>query len=183
MDIDDVLFLPFPLPFFGRPVSLRILSGSLEIERTASHRLASQLSTPRAPPRMALHPTMPSRQDLAPATSFAALKAKISASNDPSSSGSQDRPLVDLLRLINTSSDHFTTSSCSGRIVIYAPCDDDAVGVEPDVFDDGGSDEEDDEEGKGKARSRTQNGKGGGSWLFVSHEEVRPFVMVSWRRS
>lgn len=127
----------------------------------------------------ALHrsnPSGPSRPDLAPATSFAALKAKISSSNDPTSSGSQDRPLVDLLRLINTSPDHVTTSSCSGRVVIYAPCDDDAAGVEAEVFDDGESDEEEDVQGKGKARSRTQNGKGGGSWLFVSHEEVRTIV-------
>lgn len=120
-----------------------------------------------------------------PATSFQALKARILLSSlSSSSSGSSDAPLVPLLRLINAHPHHCTTSSCSGRVVVYAAADDDleleslefgrlglgaAVNLEEG---DGESSEGEEDEGMGKARSRVQNGKGGGSWLFVSHEEV-----------
>lgn len=100
------------------------------------------------------------------------------------------RPLLALLDLINSNSNQTATSSCSGRVVVYAQVDDDAEPVEGEEtvelalseHDDGihrsklnpdappdsqASDtaQDDNGKGRGRARSMTINGKSGNSHL------------------
>ena len=64
---------------------------------------------------------------------------------DRSKKGSLDAPIRDLVRLLNASPNAFTTSSCSGRVALFAEPPERAPG-----------------EKKGK----------GGEWLHVSHERA-----------
>ncbi|OZJ01842.1 hypothetical protein BZG36_05145 [Bifiguratus adelaidae] len=64
---------------------------------------------------------------------------------DKSPKGYIDVPIVELMRLINGHADYVTTSSCSGRIAVYA---------EGEAEDDG---------------CKTAKG---GEWLYVTHERV-----------
>lgn len=46
-------------------------------------------------------------------------KRKLATKSDKSPKGSYDAPIVELIHFINTQTDFFTTSSCSGRIVLF----------------------------------------------------------------
>lgn len=104
---------------------------------------------------------------------------------------SWDVALHPLLDLINSSTAHVTTSSCSGRILVYSAADADPEPGEapfaealaedsessvniPDEADDesvdGGT--PDSGKGQGKARSTTVNGRTGGATLWSSHNVV-----------
>ncbi|XP_046362120.1 tRNA wybutosine-synthesizing protein 3 homolog isoform X1 [Haliotis rufescens] len=72
---------------------------------------------------------------------------------DLSRKGSIDVPIVDLVKLINDQSNYFTTSSCSGRILLF---------------------EQD-------AGNRVK--KKGCKWLFTSHDFVQPEEVVSSLRA
>ena len=89
--------------------------------------------------------------------SFVAKKASILKSlaapsyTDASPKGSVDTGIVDLIDKINALEGLVTTSSCAGRV---------------SVFLEGGN------EDKKQERSISPGGKGGGKWLFVSHDPV-----------
>ncbi|KAL0398768.1 UNVERIFIED_CONTAM: tRNA wybutosine-synthesizing protein 2/3/4 [Sesamum radiatum] len=78
----------------------------------------------------------------------AALAAMNSPAPDKSPKGTVDAPIIPLLTAINSHPSYFTTSSCSGRITILSQ-----PTASPSAS-------------KKKAR--------GGSWLFVSHDPVKP---------
>lgn len=102
-------------------------------------------------------------------------------------------PLHPLLDLINSSEHCYTTSSCSGRISVYlAPAEspepseslqqiveeaseDESVASNevPDALATPVEGEENGGRGKGAARSQTINGKTGGSYIWVSHTQVK----------
>lgn len=83
---------------------------------------------------------------------------------DASPKGSVDAPIRSLVGTINSIDSLVTTSSCSGRIAIYAE------GAKKS------SDDKLDVSGGTNSNVETKNsstqGKGGGAWLFVSHESV-----------
>ena len=70
--------------------------------------------------------------------------------HDSSPKGSIDEPIQDLIKEINSMSSLVTTSSCSGRIAVYL----------------------EGERRKPSSQISGSGGKGGGKWLFVSHEPV-----------
>jgi|SRR5579871_2501352 len=69
---------------------------------------------------------------------------------DSSPKGSIDEPIQDLIREINAKPNLVTTSSCSGRIAVYL----------------------EGERCKPSSKGTSPGGKGGGKWLFVSHEPL-----------
>jgi tRNA wybutosine-synthesizing protein 3 len=82
--------------------------------------------------------------------------------SDLSPKGSVDENIRPLIRDINGFPGLVTTSSCAGRI---------------SVFLEGGRDETSSDESEGKAaelqrQAVSTGGKGGGRWLFVSHDPV-----------
>ncbi|MBW0522399.1 hypothetical protein O181_062114 [Austropuccinia psidii MF-1] len=81
---------------------------------------------------------------------------------DKSPKGSIDEPIRPFLTLINAQPDWVTTSTCSGRLVSYLP------GTAAD------QNNPDQYEGLAPASATraSVNGKGGGSWLFVSHSTL-----------
>lgn len=84
---------------------------------------------------------------------------------DASPKGSVDAGIRDLIDQINARSGLVTTSSCAGRVSVYLEGPKTAaVGASAD--DDAG-----DEGGLGNVAS-SAGGKGGGEWLFVSHDPV-----------
>lgn len=70
--------------------------------------------------------------------------------HDSSPKGSIDGPIQDLIKDINSKLNLVTTSSCSGRIAVYL----------------------EGERCKSSSKSASPGGKGGGKWLFVSHEPL-----------
>ena len=100
---------------------------------------------------------------------FVAKKTKILADlsipdadyTDKSPKGSVDEPIRDLINLINSHPGWCTTSSCSGRVAVF---------VEGPKHGDLSGDGEDDTDGKIKTGP---GGKGGGRWLFVSHDPMK----------
>lgn len=72
---------------------------------------------------------------------------------DKSPKGFIDAPILDLMHVINSHPDYYTTSSCSGRVALY--CE----GVEKDV----------ELVGDPNAIEKTTKG---GQWLYVSHDPI-----------
>ena len=70
--------------------------------------------------------------------------------HDSSPKGSIDGPIQGLIKEINSKPNLVTTSSCSGRITVYL----------------------EGERCKSSSKSASPGGKGGGKWLFVSHEPL-----------
>ncbi|PSK33434.1 hypothetical protein B9Z65_7321 [Elsinoe australis] len=83
---------------------------------------------------------------------------------DASPKGSIDAPIRSLVGTINSIDSLVTTSSCSGRIAIYAEGTKKSSDVKLDVS--GGTSSNVD------TKNSSTQGKGGGAWLFVSHESV-----------
>lgn len=94
-----------------------------------------------------------------PPTAFEHLRQTALSKLDRSPKGSIDEPILPLLELVNAHPDWVSTSSCSGRIAVYAP-------PAYSTLDTHGEDTEADDTADGEASS---SGKGGGTWLFVSH--------------
>ncbi|XP_077971526.1 tRNA wybutosine-synthesizing protein 3 homolog [Styela clava] len=92
---------------------------------------------------------------------FSRWKAAALAKADLSRKGSIDSAIENVVHFINGQSGYFTTSSCSGRILL---CSDDVTG-------DKKKDENNDE-------PRTNNTKKGCQWYFVSHEIVNPVDVI-----
>ena len=78
---------------------------------------------------------------------------------DLSPKGSVDEGVRELCDEINGLDGYVTTSSCAGRIAVY--------------LDGSGKDRGEDELIESTAREAGKGGKGGGKWLFVSHEPVK----------
>jgi tRNA wybutosine-synthesizing protein 3 len=79
--------------------------------------------------------------------------------HDLSPKGSIDAPIHDLIREINSFEGIVTTSSCSGRISVFLEgrkADNDPQKVA----------------GEGEESRAGPGGKGGGVWLFISHDPV-----------
>ena len=100
---------------------------------------------------------------------FLRKKAKILSSlsvpetdySDKSPKGSVDEPIRELITLINAQPGWCTTSSCSGRVAVFVEgprCKDTVSGA---TTKDGA-----------KTVKTGPGGKGGGRWLFVSHEPI-----------
>ena len=70
--------------------------------------------------------------------------------HDSSPKGSIDKPIQGLITEINSIPNLVTTSSCSGRIAVYL----------------------EGERCPSSSKRRSPGGKGGGKWLFVSHEPL-----------
>jgi tRNA wybutosine-synthesizing protein 3 len=90
---------------------------------------------------------------------FDSLKTRTLNALDKSPKGSIDSALLPLLEIVNSHRDHFSTSCCSGRIAVYLP------GL-PQQQQDNYDDYDDD------GKTVSTSGKGGGRWLFVSHESI-----------
>ena len=78
----------------------------------------------------------------------AQITARAAPSQDKSPKGSIDAPIVDLVNALNAHADYVTTSSCSGRIVLYAS------------------------PGTGAAAGGLSTAKGTGRWLLSKHGKV-----------
>lgn len=113
---------------------------------------------------------------------FTAKKSKILAVlgvdddvyTDASPKGNLDVPIRGLIAEINAIDGLVTTSSCSGRVSVFVDGDGAVRGPQSAAQagrqEDGPvADESDDGEEETKARA-SAGGKGGGRWLFVSHE-------------
>jgi tRNA wybutosine-synthesizing protein 3 len=96
---------------------------------------------------------------------------------DASPKGSVDEGIRDLIAEINGYAGYVTTSSCAGRVSVFlegkkkgavAPAD----GLDAEV---GGPDEAPSDGG----RLASAGGKGGGSWLFVSHDPIDAWAQSS----
>ncbi|KAK9451205.1 tRNA wybutosine-synthesizing protein [Limtongia smithiae] len=87
---------------------------------------------------------------------------------DLSPKGGPDAQILPLLDLVNAHPLMVTTSSCAGRVSVYA----EGVRCMKSI-----SDER--EEQASEAVARTVGGKGGGRWLYVTHEEL-PSSVQSW---
>lgn len=78
---------------------------------------------------------------------------------DKSPKGSVDDAIVDLVKDINDIDSLVTTSSCAGRVSVFLEGRrEHGVGLNND--------------GPGDLVRTSDGGKGGGSWLFVSHESL-----------
>ena len=89
------------------------------------------------------------------------------AYRDLSPKGSVDEGIRDLIREINAIPGLVTTSSCAGRISVFL----DGPQDRPIAAEDG------------SPWSASNGGKGGGRWLFISHEasELPDSASVDWR--
>lgn len=112
--------------------------------------------------------TLPASFKLKKEKILSLLAVPVTDYDDLSPKGSVDVQIRDLIDEINAQDGWVTTSSCSGRISIYL--DGVKIGVKPAVV------EVDDASMEGGAGERAGNakagGKGGGRWLFVSHDPV-----------
>ncbi|KNZ61272.1 hypothetical protein VP01_1428g1 [Puccinia sorghi] len=92
----------------------------------------------------------------------AQIAQNLASLKDKSTKGSIDEPMGRFLELINAQPDWITTSTCSGRLVSYVPgvssTAPEASDQEPRVV---------------SSRPGSVNGKGGGSWLFVTHSTLQ----------
>jgi tRNA wybutosine-synthesizing protein 3 len=120
-----------------------------------------------------------------PSEAFGARKAKIleqlavpdAEYTDASPKGSVDVGIRDLIADINGRSGLATTSSCAGRVSVYLEgkkgC---GGGSREEERERKGGDRGEGEGGEGGedglVRASTAGGKGGGEWLFVSHDPV-----------
>ncbi|KAK4172473.1 methyltransferase TYW3-domain-containing protein [Triangularia setosa] len=108
-----------------------------------------------------------------PSQSFHQRKSKILSAlavpkeeyTDLSPKGSVDIGIRDLIDEINTREGLVTTSSCAGRVSVYL----EGGGRSPSSQ---SAQQEAEEEGKDNVRSSSAGGKGGGEWLFVSHDPI-----------
>lgn len=73
---------------------------------------------------------------------------------DKSPKGFIDEPILDLMHVINSHPEYYTTSSCSGRVALY--CE----GLEKDV------------ENPVADPNAIEKTTKGGTWLFVSHDPI-----------
>lgn len=73
---------------------------------------------------------------------------------DKSPKGFIDAPILDLMHVINTHPEYYTTSSCSGRVALY--CE----GLEKDV------------ENINSDPNAIEKTTKGGKWLYVSHDPI-----------
>lgn len=88
---------------------------------------------------------------------------------DKSPKGSVDSQIVDLIQQINDSDGYVTTSSCAGRVSVFA--EGRKSGGESEVAENGGTGD----------RAAGPGGKGfGGRWLFVSHDPVESRTCETW---
>ena len=126
--------------------------------------------------------------------SFLAKKARIlsqlsipsSEYNDHSPKGSIDFGIRDLIDEINALEGCVTTSSCAGRVSVFL----EGRKITGDVVGGGGGGEEGDvnrndesERGQSTGKAAGVGGKGGGRWLFVSHDPVESKEQeVVWSR-
>lgn len=78
---------------------------------------------------------------------------------DLSPKGSVDEGVRELCDEINRLEGYVTTSSCAGRIAVY--------------LDGSGKDRGDGEATESTAREAGKGGKGGGQWLFVTHDPIK----------
>lgn len=116
----------------------------------------------------------PRPQPTIPAT-FTAKKAEIlsilgqseNEYSDSSPKGSVDEQIRDLIDEINSYDGLVTTSSCAGRVAVF---------VEGPKSRHAGPDEAEDGQSEGKSTGTTTvtspGGKGGGRWLYVSHDPI-----------
>ena len=103
------------------------------------------------------------------AEAFAAAKARamelLAPELDRSHAGGIDPPILALCELINARPEFYTTSSCSGRVVLFwqrdAAADEPEADAEPELGASGGGDPPID--GRAKAA--------GGRWLYITHDE------------
>lgn len=118
-----------------------------------------------------------------PSESFILKKEKILAQlsvpdeeyTDASPKGSVDTGIRELIGQINAHPGLVTTSSCAGRVSVYLEGSKAAAGAkERPSSADGGEDEG--AEGNGGRQASLAGGKGGGEWLFVSHDPVERVV-------
>ena len=93
---------------------------------------------------------------------FDEIKLRTVSALDKSPKGSIDEPLLPLLDLLNADQDYVSTSCCSGRIAVYLP-----------AIDSSEHDPEEVEADPDEKAVKVVNGKGGGRWLFVSHEAIQ----------
>ncbi|KAI8068811.1 methyltransferase TYW3-domain-containing protein [Thamnidium elegans] len=73
---------------------------------------------------------------------------------DKSPKGFIDEPILDLMHVINSHPDYYTTSSCSGRVAVY--CE----GLEKDI------------ENPNSDPNNIEKTSKGGKWLYVSHDPI-----------
>jgi tRNA wybutosine-synthesizing protein 3 len=123
--------------------------------------------------------------------SFLAKKSKILASlsrstesySDNSPKGSVDAQIVDLIDEINAYEGLVTTSSCAGRVAVFvegrqdrtAPAygtGDGADGQEHDGCNEGKGVDAEAEHSNASKVTASPGGKGGGRWLYVSHDPI-----------
>jgi tRNA wybutosine-synthesizing protein 3 len=98
--------------------------------------------------------------------------------SDNSPKGTVDVQILDLIREINAYDGLVTTSSCAGRVAVFV--EGPTVTKEPAAAaeqspDASGDDVEDDDRPRKLARPTTTaspGGKGGGRWLYVSHDPI-----------
>ncbi|CAP68097.1 uncharacterized protein PODANS_1_19610 [Podospora anserina S mat+] len=106
-----------------------------------------------------------------PSQSFTNRKTKILSAlsvpdaeyTDLSPKGSVDVGIRDLIDEINAREGLVTTSSCAGRVSVYL--EGRSTGTSP-------QDEREEAATAGGVRSSSAGGKGGGEWLFVSHDPI-----------
>lgn len=126
-----------------------------------------------------------SRQTLLVPQLFAVKKQKILAElsvptseyADKSPKGSVDTQILDLINLINSHEGWVTTSSCSGRVTVFVegPTADDTERNQSDSNDaaariDAVTQDTSNQIIRPQTIKTTPGGKGGGHWLFVSHD-------------
>ncbi|KAK4508123.1 hypothetical protein PRZ48_001861 [Zasmidium cellare] len=108
---------------------------------------------------------MPSKFDEKKAKILAQLSAPEEAYSDLSPKGSVDRGVRELCAEINALDGFVTTSSCAGRMAVYLE------GGQQKILPD-----EEIDDATNAATASAGGGKGGGEWLYVSHD---PFEMSS----
>ena len=86
--------------------------------------------------------------------------------DDLSPKGSIDAPIRELIDEMNALPGLVTTSSCSGRIAVYLEGQKRYEKIRPE------QDQTSEHVEKGKNPERQPGGKGGGRWLYVSHEPM-----------
>lgn len=94
--------------------------------------------------------------------------------HDLSPKGTVDEGIRDLIQKINNTQGLVTTSSCAGRVSVFLE-----GGRSKQRLQDGPDSAEDD-----AARSGSKGGKGGGRWLFISHDVAElpeSSTRVEWR--
>lgn len=115
---------------------------------------------------------------------------------DKSPKGSVDVQILDLIRLINGLNDWVTTSSCSGRVAVFVEGPKKLVPSKQSIADDhqqldsSNGENEDTNFSQSQPQGRrtgTTNaapgGKGGGHWLYVSHDPLNGPANEDWTKT